>query len=130
MIGAISGSAELPFFGYGLGMGTNVGSQLLTGNRNFLIAEGEWGRLIGELGPLMGILIILVRVSLTAKVTVACYRSLRMGKILPWMLLSYGLLMLSQGAWSQPTSLGFSVLISGLMIASLREDSIQFTAQK
>lgn len=120
LIGAITGSADLPFFGYGLGMGTNVGAQLLTGERAFLISEGEWGRVIGELGPLLGLLVILIRVSLTAEVVVACYKKLRIGDLLPWLLLSYGLITLSQGGWAQPTSLGFCILISGLMMASLR----------
>src|SRR5690606_1616977 len=44
LIGAFTSSVELPFFGHGLGMGTNVGSMLLTGSAEFLIAEGEWGR--------------------------------------------------------------------------------------
>lgn len=120
MIGAITGSADLPFLGYGLGMGTNVGAQLLTGERAFLISEGEWGRVIGELGPLLGLMVILIRVSLTTEVTISCYKKLRAGDLLPWLLLSYGLITLSQGGWAQPTSLGFCILISGLMMASLR----------
>jgi hypothetical protein len=43
------GIMEKPYFGYGIGMGTNAGSQLLTGRREFLIAEGEWGRVMGEM---------------------------------------------------------------------------------
>ena len=43
-------------------MGTNVGSTLLTGDRAFLIAEQEWGRVIGELGLLMGFIVIVIRV--------------------------------------------------------------------
>jgi len=33
------------------------------------------------------------------------------------MLLSFALLIIPQGQWAQPTSLGFSTLIGGLMIA-------------
>jgi hypothetical protein len=112
-----------PFFGYGLGMGTNVGSMLLTGDVNFLIAEGEWGRLIGEMGPLLGILIILVRLKLCLKMAVACYKKLAENDFLPWLLLSYGLLIIPQGQWAVPTSLGFSTLVGGLIIASLRDQS-------
>ena len=64
MLTAIINSAQIPFFGLGLGMGTNVGSQLLTGNLTFLISEGEWGRLIGEMGLLLGLLAIIFRMSL------------------------------------------------------------------
>jgi hypothetical protein len=119
MIGAITESSELPFWGHGLGMGTNVGSMLLTGGTTFLISEGEWGRLIGELGILMGLASIFIRLSLCIKIALACYQKLVQGDILPWMLLSFGLLIIPQGQWAQPTSLGFSTLIGGLIIASL-----------
>ena len=116
----LTSSSDQPFFGYGLGMGTNVGAQLLTGGRTFLIAEGEWGRIIGELGPLLGLLVIFLRVSLTARITIASYTKLRSGNLLSWMLLSYGLSTISQGGWSQPTALGFTTLMGGLLIASLK----------
>jgi hypothetical protein len=120
LVGALTTSGELPFFGYGLGLGTNVGSMLLTGNRVFLVAEGEWGRIIGEMGALLGISLVILRLRLTAVIGVACYKKLAQGDMLPWLLLSFGFLYLAQGGWSQPTSLGFSTLIGGLLIASLR----------
>lgn len=121
LLGALSSSVELPFFGYGLGMGTNVGSMLLTGNMDFLISEGEWGRVIGELGQLLGIFIVILRIGLTVKLTAASYQELTHGNLLPWMLMSFGFLNLSQGGWAQPTSLGFCVLIGGLVIAALKK---------
>lgn len=124
MLGALTESSEQPFFGYGIGMGTNVGSQLLTGERTFLISEGEWGRLIGELGPLMGLCVIFLRLGLSAKIAWAGYGRLVKGDMLPWMLLSFGLLIFPQGGWAQPTSLGFSTLIAGLMIASFNESKV------
>ena len=69
MIGSFSDLDDLPFWGYGMGMGTNAGSQLLTGKVNFLIAEEEWPRLIGEMGTLLGIFAILIRVGLSVKIT-------------------------------------------------------------
>ena len=121
MVGALSVDDKLPFWGYGSGMGTNVGSQLLTGKVSFLISEGEWGRLIGELGPLMGMFIILIRLGFSATVAVASYRKLIKGDFLPWLLLANLLLVVPQGQWGQPTSLGFSTLIGGLIIASLSQ---------
>lgn len=112
-----------PFFGYGLGMGTNVGSTILTGSSGFLISEGEWGRLIGEMGLLLGIAAIIIRVSFCVKVGLACYAKLATNDFLPWLLLSFGLLIIIQGQWAQPTALGFSTLIGGLLIASLRNQS-------
>lgn len=121
MFGALSGSANQPFFGYGLGMGTNVGSMLLTGNTTYLIAEGEWGRLIGELGPLLGLGVICLRVGLSIDLAFACYQKVLKGDLLPWMLLSFGALTLAQGQWAQPTTLGFSILTAGLILASLNK---------
>lgn len=118
MLGAITNSTQLPFWGHGAGMGTNVGSMLLTGKVIYLIAEGEWGRLIGELGILMGLGAILIRIGIVIKIGLASFRRVIKGDLLPWLLLSFGLLTLLQSQWAQPTSLGFSTLIGGLMIAS------------
>jgi hypothetical protein len=126
IISTLSTASQQPLFGYGIGMGTKVGAQLLSGNRRgWLIAEAEWGRIIGEMGPLMGLSVILLRISLGFKIAVSSYKKLALGDILPWMLLSFGLIMVAQGSWAQPTSLGFSVLIGGLMIASLNNLSNQ-----
>lgn len=108
-------------FGQGIGMGTNVGAQLLSGKTTFLIAEAEWGRIIGESGMLFGLLIILTRISMTASISIQSFKTLRKGDALPWMLLSFGFLMMLQGGWSQPTLLGFYVLIGGLILASLKK---------
>jgi len=120
MIGALKSSAEQDFFGFGIGMGTNVGSKLLTGGSVFLISEGEWGRVIGEQGAIMGIGIILIRLGLSLKLTINAYKRMTGGDLLPWILLSFGLLIIPQGQWAQPTSLGFSTLIGGLLFASMR----------
>ncbi len=115
-------SSNLPFFGLGLGMGTNVGSQVLIGKTEFLIAEGEWGRLVGEMGAVMGLSVIIIRVLLAWKVFRASYRNLKKGNLLPWMLVSFGILTIPQGLWGQPTSLGFGILIGGLILSSLRTE--------
>lgn len=125
LVSAISESSNQPYFGYGIGMGTNVGSQLMTGGRTFLISEGEWGRILGEMGPLFGLFVIFIRIGLTAKITLASYHKLAVDDFLPWLLLSYGMITLSQGSWAQPTFLGFSVMIGGLMLASLNSNNIK-----
>jgi hypothetical protein len=117
---SLLGATDQPFFGYGLGIGTNAGSVLLTGKATFLISEGEWGRLTGELGPLMGLIIIFIRIGLAFKIAIACYKKLATEDLLPWLLISNGLLQILQGQWSQPTSLGFCVMSIGIVIASLR----------
>jgi len=120
LLGALEKSSKQPFFGKGIGMGTNVGSQLLTGKRLFLIDELEWGRLIGELGPLFGIIVIILRVGLALKLTADCYRNMIKDDILPLLLLSFGFVPLIQGQWASPTVLGFSIMIGGLIVASFR----------
>jgi hypothetical protein len=121
LTGAVLGSSNVPFFGYGLGIGTNAGANLLTGKKVFLISEGEWGRVIGELGPLLGILFIFIRVSLTIKLGILSFKKLNSGVLLPWMLLSYVALNIPQGQFAQPTHLGFAVFGGGLIIASLND---------
>lgn len=121
MIQAIHSASNQPFFGYGIGLGTNAGSMILKGGRMFLLSEGEWGRIIGELGPIMGLSVILIRIKLALHLSLKCYSRLLMGNTMPWLLLSFGALAIAQGSWSQPTSLGFCTLISGLVIASLKD---------
>ena len=123
LISAITGSGQLPFFGWGIGLGTNVGSQLYAGGRLFLLHEEEWGRIIDEQGPILGVAVVILRVALVIRLTIGCYARLIKGDMLPWMLLSFGFLAVGQGSWSQPTSLGFCTLIGGLIIASFHSPS-------
>ena len=118
MTKAISFSSNDPFFGQGIGMGSNAGSMLLKGGRYFLVAEDEWGKVIGELGLLMGLTVIFFRMKLAVQLSFKSYLSLLKGNVLPWMLLSFGVIGLAQGTWSQPTSLGFCTLAIGLILAS------------
>jgi hypothetical protein len=120
LIASLKESFRVPFFGYGLGMGTNAGGFILSGNHDFLISELEWARIIGELGPLMGLIIIFLRLLLGIKITLGCYKKLTQDDFLPWMLLSFGLFSITQGGWAQPTSLGFSIFIVGLTLASTK----------
>lgn len=120
MYGAIVESEHLPLWGHGIGMGTNAGAKLMTGKRSFLISEEEWGRLLGEMGIILGMLIILIRLTLAKKLAIRAFIALKTGYFLPWMLLSFSLLNLIQGQWAQPTALGFAVLSTGLTMAALK----------
>jgi hypothetical protein len=120
LVSALLGSLDQPFFGYGIGMGTNVGAQLLAGKTVFLLHEEEWGRIIDELGPLFGLAVVYIRVAVSVKIAMAAYKKILKGDMLPWLLVSFGFLLMAQGFWSQPTSLGFCTLTTGLMIASLK----------
>lgn len=131
MYDAVLESSDAPFFGLGIGMGTNAGNQLLTGDSTgFLISEGEWGRLIGEMGLLFGITAILIRITLAVKIGVKSIKKISKGDILPWMLFASGFVGILQGQWAQPTNLGFNVLIAGLTLASLNPQKMLYRVLK
>ena len=112
---------ETSIWGLGLGLGSKVGSKLMTGGTGaYLISEGEWGRVLGEMGLVLGFFVILVRGSLVFHFTRKAWSSVSIGNALPWLLLSFGTINLLQGQWAQPTSLGFSILIGGLIVASFK----------
>ncbi len=113
--------ANASFTGLGLGMGTNAGAKLMLGNREFLIAEGEWARLIGEMGFIIGVIVIFIRGSLVFDLMKRSWSAIKLENKLPWMLMSFGAVNILQGQWAQPTALGFSTLIGGLVIASLND---------
>lgn len=109
-----------PFWGYGSGIGTNVGA-VLAGKQNFyavINGEIEWQRVLGELGFLFGIIIIAVRLGLSLKMTVMSYKNLSKGYFLPWMILPFSLMNLPQGNLGVPTSLGFTIWMAGILLAS------------
>jgi hypothetical protein len=122
MLKALEESSQQPIWGLGLGMGSNVGAQLLVGSANvFLISEEEWGRLIGEMGPILGLLMVFIRVHFAGNMAFRSFRYMRKENFLPWMLLGISFLIFLQGQWSQPTSIGFSTLMGGMMLAGFND---------
>lgn len=107
-----------PIAGYGLGIGTNGGAKFLTGRSLFLLSEGEWGRVVLESGPILGLAYLLWRTMLTLKLGLFSYRQLKGGQILPIMLYCAGFLSLLSGQFGQPTNLGFAVFVCGLSLAA------------
>lgn len=121
LLSAVS-TTDQPFFGLGLGMGTNAGAQLLVGRSDkFLISEAEWGRLVGEMGTVMGLGAIFIRVAFVLGLIRDSFKKLLGGDLLPWMLLSVSFVAIAQGQWAQPTALGFATVLGGAMIASLKD---------
>ena len=107
-----------PIGGYGLGIGTNGGAKFLTGRTIFLLTEGEWGRIVLESGPVLGLAFLLWRTILTGHIGFISFRALRRGEILPIMLFCAGFVSLLNGQFGQPTNLGFAVFVCGLCLAS------------
>lgn len=109
-----------PWFGYGLGMGTNGGAYLLTGEMQFLLAEAEWSRIVLELGPIMGVAFIVWRVAVTAWIGFKSLQKSFQGYCLPLLVFgAIGQFLLIQ-PFGPATSLGFAVFGSGLVLTSMR----------
>jgi hypothetical protein len=110
--------SRAPIGGFGLGVGTNGGAKFLTGRTLFLLSEGEWGRIILESGPILGVAYLLWRTWLTVHLCLFSFRQLKRGEILPLFLCAAGALSFLTSQFGQPTNLGFSVFICGLCLAA------------
>lgn len=111
-----------PLFAGNLGMGTNAGAQMLTGKNDFLISEGELGRLGGEQGLIFGGGLIALRLFLALALF---YKSIRLpnaSKLLPLTFCGTALFLITQGQWAQPSMLGCAVIATGLLVASINSN--------
>ena len=108
-----------PWFGYGLGAGTNVGAVAATGAQGFLLAEAEWGRVILESGPILGGCFILLRLILALYLLVRSFGRALTGDALPFLLWAASFSMLIEGQWGVATAQGMATLGAGLCLASL-----------
>lgn len=111
---------EAPFLGHGIGTGSNVGARLTSGEVGFLLAEEEWGKVLLELGPVLGAAFILFRVALVGWLGWQAWRALRVNRnLLPLLIFSATALTVLQGQWAPPTVLGFAVFGAGLLLGAL-----------
>lgn len=124
-VGGLLGSLinlKIPVFGYGIGLGTNVGAKIMGGNMYQFGFNGEveWSRIIGECGMLLGLIIIGIRLFFTLETWRKAYNLLvKKYDLLPWMLSAGMLLTIPQGQWAIPTNLGFCIVFGGLTLASI-----------
>ena len=109
---------ETPFFGRGIGMGTNVGAMRLSGNLDFLITESPWGVLMGELGMFLGVPYLFFRIAFASYLLKLGFKNAINGNTWPLILSSIAVPALILGQTSQPTMLGFIIFSSGLMFAA------------
>lgn len=111
---------DAPLFGRGIGVGSNVGARLLSGQMGFLLAEEEYGKILQELGLFVGTAYILFRIALTGYLGLKAFEALRERKDgLAFLLYSATAYTLVYGQWAPPTVLGFSVFGAGLIMAAL-----------
>jgi hypothetical protein len=112
-------AGHTPLLGYGIGIGTNAGAALLTGSRTFLLGESEWSRVVGESGPVLGYAYILLRLWIGWFLLRSAWNSLRRDQPMPLLLLAAAVVDLVSGQFGQPTTLGFAVFTSGLVLAAI-----------
>tara|TARA_R110002096_G_scaffold68159_5_gene164786 strand:+ start:19354 stop:20712 length:1359 start_codon:yes stop_codon:yes gene_type:complete len=127
MFSSVGDSNDASFFGHGLGIGTNAGSQLLSkfsGGNNWV--ENEWSRIFFESGIFLGFIIIGIRLALAFSFFSFSYKLIFKDNTLPWLLLSFCSLILVNGQWGQPTSLGFAVFSAGILLAVLNQYNKNF----
>ena len=122
--------AKAPTWGYGLGIGTNAGANILTGHSMFLLTEGEWSRIVLESGKILGLAYIFWRVALTGYIGIVCIRALKLGNLLPLFLFSAGAVSMVNGQFGQPTILGFAVVTLGLTLAATKEEGMDPAAEE
>lgn len=117
-LGAVANAFEAPLVGHGIGLGTNVGGMRATGKKRFLIGEGAWPATIGELGPILGLILLGVRIALGVTLLRRAWSAARTGNALPLVLGGFAVVLVIMGGTAQPTSLGFLVVGAGLMLAA------------
>ena len=104
--------------GHGIGVGTNMGASLLGQAGEFLLAEGEWERVVLEMGVILGGGFILWRIVLFGQIAVQATKAWVHRDVLPVLLVAAGGLTLLIGQSGQPATLGFGVLAMGAAIAA------------
>jgi hypothetical protein len=112
-----------PFFGYGIGSGTNAAAVLLRGSSEqgmgFLLAEDEWSRIVLELGYLLGGLYILFRIYIVYwlfKLALLAYKN---ENLLPIAIFGFvGSIVLNGVMTMQGTVLVYGVLFSSFLVGS------------
>jgi hypothetical protein len=115
---AVGEAFDAPLLGYGIGLGTNFGAMRVAGKKAFLVAEGAWPSTIGELGPILGLILLGLRVFLAVLLLRLAVVQAKRANALPLIIGGYALVMVVMGGTAQPTELGFVVLGAGLMLAA------------
>jgi hypothetical protein len=121
MLGPIVAVGNAPIFGYGLGLGTNAAAGLMKSDSELNWPEDEWGRLIFECGPVFGLLLCLFRSVLTVAIAMRAFAALRRDNILPMLIFAACGLLVLNGQWGVPTTLGFAIFGAGLTLAACVE---------
>ena len=110
--------------GAGLGVGTNAGAAMLTGQRVFLLAEGEWDRVLAEVGPVLGLAFIFYRIVLVGHLFRKALAALKREEPLAMLLLGMCALIVLNGQLGTATTLGFAAFGAGICLAAAKEEAV------
>jgi len=113
--------SDTPLFGRGIGLGTTVAGGLLYGERKFLLAEGEWSRIVRESGPILGFAYLGLRVGIVVLLFLIANRALREENPLPILLVCATFPSFLTGQWGVSSLLGFATFSAGLCLAAARQ---------
>lgn len=120
--------ADTPLLGQGLGMGTNAASGLLTGERTFLLAEGDWERVVRESGPILGFGFIGLRLAILFYLGRVALKALDRLNPLPALLFCAAMPQVLNAQLGVPTTLGFVAFTAGSVLAAAVEFQIASNA--
>jgi len=111
---------KTPITGRGVGVGSNVGAKMLTGQVGFNFGESEWQKVIIELGPILGLGFIAFRIAIVYHLLKHSLRSLRHNHGLALLIFSACALLVLNGQWGPPTIQGFAMFGAGLCLAAAK----------
>ena len=120
----LSAMGKAPLTGNGIGVGSNVGAKMLTGSATFLMGESEWEKGIMELGPLLGLGYIIMRIALVIYIFRFAFSALGRGNAMPLLIFTSSCMLILNGQWGPPTILGFAILGGGLALAATKTSSL------
>lgn len=117
--GPLSNFMDVPVAGHGIGLGTQVGAKLTTGEKSFEMGESEFTRVFNELGPLLGLALIITKFFLVLHLSKRSYTELLVGNYAPLIFLFAAIPSILIGQWGQTTSLGAFVITTGIVLVAM-----------
>lgn len=112
-------------FGFGMGTGAAAITKLTQGEVQFIGGEGEFGRVLYELGPFPGLFFMLFRLFLAVYVAAMAVARARNHQPLALLLVPLMYTSLFMTIMEQPTAQGFMVISLAFSLAALKQTSIQ-----
>ncbi len=109
---------DVPILGKGIGLGTTAAGGLIYGQRSFVLAEGEWLRIVRESGPILGFAYLIMRVAICVVLILRASRALEEENPLPVLLCAAVVPVMLTGQFGVPTILGFAAFGAGLCLAA------------